>query len=87
VARCGWRRPQRQLLIRGGQSPDFERLSGLDEAGQLGLWDRGLALVHEVNDALDFPTSDVFEDDDRVFAGVVGEDFLKIGAEKKEVAF
>jgi hypothetical protein len=48
----------------------------------LRLGDRGLALVHEVDDALDLPASDVFEDNDGVFAGVVGKDLLKVGTEK-----
>jgi hypothetical protein len=31
---------------------------------------------------LDFPASDVFEDNDGVLAGVVGKYFLKVWAEK-----
>jgi hypothetical protein len=45
----------------------------------LGLWYGRLALVHEVNDALDLPASDIFEDDDGVLAWVVGKDLLEIG--------
>jgi hypothetical protein len=71
------------VLICGGQAPDLERFRGLDEAGQLGLWDRGLALVHEVDNALDLPSSDVLEDDDWVLAGVVHEDFLKVRTERE----
>jgi len=82
VARAGRRRPRRQVLICGGESANFERFCGLDEAGQLRLWDGGLPLVHEVDDALDLPSSDVLEDDDGVLARVVGEDFLKVGAKK-----
>jgi len=82
VAGPGRRWPRRQVLVCGGQPADFERLRGLDKAGQLGLWDGGLALVHEVDDALHLPASDVLEDDDGVLARVVGEDFLKVGAEK-----
>jgi len=80
VAGPGRRWPRRQVLVCGGQPADFERLRGLDKAGQLGLWDGGLALVHEVDDALHLPASDVLEDDDGVLARVVGEDFLKVGA-------
>ena len=81
VTRPSWWRPRWQVLICRGQASDFERFCGLYEAGQLGLRYRGLPLVHEVNDTLDLPSSDVLEDDDWVFARVVGEDFLKVRAE------
>ena len=81
VAGSGRRRPRRQVLVCGGESSDFEGLGCLDEAGQLGLGDGGFTLVHEVDDALHLPTSDVLEDDDGVLARVVGEDFLKVGTE------
>ena len=67
-------------LIGRGQTSDLETLGSLDQAGQLGLGNRGLPFVHKVHDALDLPPSDVLEDNDRMFARVVDKYFLKIGA-------
>ena len=67
-------------VFRGRKSPDFEAFGGLDEVAELGFGDRGLALVHEVHDALDFPAADVLEHYDRVLAGIVDEDLLEVGA-------
>jgi hypothetical protein len=71
-------------VVRGRESPHFESLCCLDEAGKLGLRHRGLALVHEVNDALHLPSSDVLEHDDGVLARVVDEYLLEVWAEREE---
>lgn len=46
----------------------------------MGFRHRSLALVHEINDALDFPTTDILEDNDGMLARVVCEDFLEVWA-------
>ena len=70
--------------LAGGQAADLEALCGLDEALELGLGHGGLALVHEVDDALDLPAEDVVEHDDGVLAGVVLEDLAEVGAKGKD---
>ena len=70
-------------VVPGGEAANLEALCGLDEALELGLGHGGLALVHEVDDALDLPAEDVVEHDDGVLAGVVLEDLAEVGAEGK----
>ena len=67
-------------LVRGGQPAHLEALRGLDEAGELRLGHGGLALVHEVEDALHLPAAHVLQHHDGVLAGVVHEDLLEVGA-------
>ena len=69
-----------EAVVGGGEAADLEALGGLDEAGELRLGHRGLALVHEVDDALHLPPAHVLQHDDRVLARVVDEDLLEIGA-------
>ena len=70
----------RWQLVAGRQAAHLQRLGRLDQAGQLGLGHRRFALVHEVEDALHLPAEHVFQHDDRVFAGVLDEDRLEVGA-------
>jgi hypothetical protein len=83
VARAGRQRPWWKVLVGRGETSHLQRLGGLNEAGELCLWNRCLPLVHKVHDALYFPTTNVLEDDDGVLAGVVSEDFLKIRTAKE----
>jgi len=78
VARAGRQRSWWKVLVGRGETSHLQRLGGLNKAGELGLWNRRLPLVHKVHDALYLPTTNVLEDDDGVLARVVGEDFLKI---------
>ena len=65
-------------LVAGGQAAHLQTLRGLDEAGELGLGHRGLALVHEVQDALHLPAAHVLQHHDGVLAGIVDEYFLEV---------
>ena len=80
VGELGGCRAACEAVVGGGEAADLEALGGLDEAGELGLGHRGLALVHEVDDALHLPPAHVLQHDDRVLARVVDEDLLEIGA-------
>ena len=71
-------------LVTGGQSSDLEALRRLDEAGQLRLRYGGLALVHEVEDALHLPAPHVLQHHDGMLAGVLHEDLLEVGAARGE---
>ena len=71
------------FLISEPHPPHLEALGGLYEAGELRLGHRRLALVHEVHDALHFPSANVLQNDDRVLARVVDEDLLEIGARRR----
>ena len=73
-----------EAVVGGGEAADLEALGGLDEAGELRLGHRGLALVHEVDDALHLPPAHVLQHDDGVLARVVDEDLLEIGAGREE---
>ena len=70
-------------VVGGGEAAHLEALGGLYEAGELRLGHRRLALVHEVHDALHFPSANVLQNDDRVLARVVDEDLLEIGARRR----
>lgn len=75
----------RGQLVAGCEAPHFQGLRSLDQTGQLGLGHAGLALVHEVEDALHLPAADVFQHDDGVLAGVVHKDLLEVrGAGRKD---
>lgn len=41
------------------------------------MHDADLPFVHEIDDGLYFPSAEVLEDDDGMFAGVLGEDPLE----------
>ena len=71
-------------MVGGGEAAHLEALGRLDEARQLRLWHRRLTLVHEVHDALHFPSANVLQNDDRVLARVVDEYLLEIGAERRQ---
>ena len=71
-------------LVTGGQSSDLEALRRLDEGGQLRLRHGGLALVHEVEDALHLPAPHVLQHHDGMLAGVLHEDLLEVGAARGE---
>ena len=67
-------------LVTGGQTSDLEALRRLDEGGELRLQHGGLALVHEVEDALHLPAPHVFQHNYGVLAGILHEDLLEVGA-------
>ena len=69
-------------VVGRGEAAHLEALGRLDETRELRLRHRRLALVHEVDDALHFPSANVLQNDDRVLARVVDEDLLEIGAER-----
>ena len=79
VGRCAAEADAGRKLVAGCQAAHLQRLGRLDEAGEAWLRDAGFALVHKVEDALHLPAEDVLEHDDRVFAGVVDENFLEVG--------
>ena len=68
----------RRQLVAGGQASHLQTLRGFDETGELGLGHRGLALVHEVQDALHLPAAHVLQDHDGVLPGIVDEYFLEV---------
>ena len=71
-----------RMSIRRCEASDLEAFRGLDQTRELSFRHRCLPLVHEVDDALYFPSPYILQHDDGVLAGIVDEDLLKIGTAK-----
>ena len=81
---CGRDANSWRQLFTGTQTSDLEALGRLDEGGQLRLQHLGLALVHEVEDALHLPAPHVLQHHYRVLAGILHKDLLEVGAAGRE---